>query len=425
MSFLGNLGVTQDTTSGTSAVITLTRAAAAGTSIRGGVVLQFSGTAPTGLSVTDNKGNAYTIDKQDLPNTGCALFRCQQVATGKDLAIGDQITISWTNTATQKDAIADSFSGASFPDGIGTWDLTHLSAATQTISATAAAVPAGDDAYCLFASFGGQSNSTTTIDAPFSRNAYAATSGRVLISGYAIGVDGSNLTATAHWPASHTCTGIVAKYAQSNVTPPVANAGLDQTVAAGAQVVLDGSASTGDGISLAWTHVSGPSSVADLSDPTLAKPKYTPKTSGVDVWKLTVTDVRSTTANDTVSVTATNRAPTALINGPTQVAIGQTVVLDGSGSSDPDAGDTLTYAWTGLSGPNVNGIQGAASSFSYAANSAGTDVVQLVVTDNHGQASTAVTISVTCGAAGVRIRVNDTWVAAKVKLRSGGAWVDV
>ena len=58
----------------------------------------------------------------------------------------------------------------------------------------------------------------------------------------------------------------------------------------------------------------------------------------------------------TISVTLTdvNEAPTSDA-GPDQtgVAEGATVTLDGSGSSDYDAGDTLTYLWTRTSGPNV------------------------------------------------------------------------
>ena len=40
-----------------------------------------------------------------------------------------------------------------------------------------------------------------------------------------------------------------------------------------------------------------------------------------------------------------NRPPVAEANGPYTVSEGGSVTLDGTGSHDPDPGDTLTYAW--------------------------------------------------------------------------------
>lgn len=210
---------------------------------------------------------------------------------------------------------------------------------------------------------------------------------------------------------------------------PTANAGPDQTVAAGTLVTLDGSASSdpdsGDTLSYAWTHVSGPSTLAALSNPALPKPTYTPTTSGVDVWSLIVTDNHGASSTaDTVSITATNRAPIAAAAFPSVVATGSTVTLDATQSHDPDTGDTLTYAWTAVSGPNAAGTHTTAS-FSYTATSPGTDVWHLVVTDNHGSSSATLTVSVVAGAAGVRIRVNGQWFEALCKERVSGAWVQV
>jgi hypothetical protein len=420
MSYVGQLGTKAQATSASSVVITLTAAAAAGSSIVGGAVLKFT-TAPTSPAVTDTHGNTYVIDAQDIPNTYCIAFRSNGLTHA--LAIGDTITISWTGTATEAEASADNFTGTLYLDGTASWDTTHLAVATQTISETRNTVVSSDIAYCVFASFGGQTASTSTIAAPFTKTSFANALDRALVTGYALGTGGS-MTATMTWKASHTGTGIVLKYAPTPVVAPVANAGVDQSHAAGVQVTLDGTASTGDSITYSWSHTSGPYT-GGLSDSTIAQPTYTPTTSGVDVWTLTVTDAHATTATDTVSVTATNRAPTARITGPTQSALGMTVTLDGSTSSDPDTGDTLTYAWTGTSGPNVSGATGTSATFVYAANGPGTDVVTLVVTDNHGSASATATISVLAGATGARIRVNGTWVPAKLKIRSSGAWVAV
>ncbi len=55
-----------------------------------------------------------------------------------------------------------------------------------------------------------------------------------------------------------------------------------------------------------------------------------------------------------------NRPPVAEANGPYTVAEGSSVTLDGTGSYDPDPGDTLTYAWD-LDGDGVYGETGSAA----------------------------------------------------------------
>ena len=60
-------------------------------------------------------------------------------------------------------------------------------------------------------------------------------------------------------------------------------------------------------------------------------------------------------------MTDANEAPTADAGSDQAGASeGATVTLDGSGSSNPDAGDTLTYAWAQTAGPTVM-LSGAAA----------------------------------------------------------------
>jgi PKD repeat protein len=94
----------------------------------------------------------------------------------------------------------------------------------------------------------------------------------------------------------------------------------------------------------------------------------------------------------------TNHPPTALASAsPTSGAVPLTVNFDGSGSSDPDAGDTISYSWD-LNGDGTFGDSTVAKpSFTYSA--AGTYNAALKVTDNHGAStnSAPITITVTSG----------------------------
>ena len=139
---------------------------------------------------------------------------------------------------------------------------------------------------------------------------------------------------------------------------PTADAGSDATVAAGDTVSLDGSASSdgdGDTLTYAWTQTGGPS--VTLSDAGAVAPTFTaPAKAATDqtlTFELVVGDGVTSSAADAVTITIpANIAPTADAGTDATVAEGDTVTLDGSGSTDGD-GDTLTYAWTQTGGPSV------------------------------------------------------------------------
>ncbi len=132
-------------------------------------------------------------------------------------------------------------------------------------------------------------------------------------------------------------------------SPPVADAGPDQTVFVGDTVQLDGSGSSdvdGDPLTFSWSLSSIPAgSTATPSDPTAVNPTFDIDLPGTYVAQLIVNDGTVASAPDTVVATTTNSPPVADAGADQNVFLGDTVQLDGSGSSDADL-DPLTFTWS-------------------------------------------------------------------------------
>jgi hypothetical protein len=133
--------------------------------------------------------------------------------------------------------------------------------------------------------------------------------------------------------------------------PPVADAGEDQAVDTGETVQLDGSADDpeGDPVTWRWQLVELPAgSQAALNDPGVANPSFVADLEGTYVAHLWVADEFSTSPPDEVVVTASgvNQPPEAVAGASsTSVLVGDAVLLDSTGSNDPDPGDLITYEW--------------------------------------------------------------------------------
>ena len=91
-----------------------------------------------------------------------------------------------------------------------------------------------------------------------------------------------------------------------------------------------------------------------------------------------------------------NRPPTAIAQAtPTSGPVPLTVTFNGAGSSDPDPGDTISYAWDLDGDGQFDDSTAAQPAATYSTN--GTYTVRLKVTDNHGASSISGPILITAG----------------------------
>ncbi|MGD1069448.1 MAG: putative Ig domain-containing protein [Bryobacteraceae bacterium] len=184
--------------------------------------------------------------------------------------------------------------------------------------------------------------------------------------------------------------------------PPVANAGMNQTVVEGSMVQLDGSGSTqanGDMLTYSWSLNTPSGSMATLSSTSAVKPTFTADVTGTYVAQLIVYDGTTPSQPATVTIsTILVLAPTANPGTAQGTIPGVTVTLNGSGSSDPQ-GLPLTYSWSILMRPATSGATLSAANIinpTFVSDVPGTYVVQLIV--NNGYLSSSpmtVTISTT------------------------------
>jgi hypothetical protein len=181
--------------------------------------------------------------------------------------------------------------------------------------------------------------------------------------------------------------------------PPLAEAGPDQEVGEGVKVRLDGSNSTdldGSVAAYFWEQIEG--NTVSLSDPTAVEPTFFSGTTGEAlVFQLTVTDNTGLKAKDIVivNVISNNFAPIADAGDDQTVNEGDTVALDGSGSTDSD-GMIISYHWEQIVGTPVSLSDPKAvdpNFISPTINSNGEALAfRLTITDDDGLKATDITI---------------------------------
>ena len=165
---------------------------------------------------------------------------------------------------------------------------------------------------------------------------------------------------------------------------PATNAGTNQSVNEGALVMLDGSASSdpdGDALTYQWTAPSG----ITLNSDTDAQPTFTAPEVAADTdftISLLVSDgTLDSSADVTITVKQVNKAPVANAGTDQEVGKNETVMLDGSGSSDAD-NDVLTYQWTAPTGITLSSDTDAKPTFTSPVVTTDTELIfTLVVND--------------------------------------------
>ena len=130
---------------------------------------------------------------------------------------------------------------------------------------------------------------------------------------------------------------------------PVANAGPDRDAGPSRPIILDGTASHDPNnatVTYNWRIVEQPpGSHPTLTNATSATPTFTGDIQGRYVLALTCSDGSMTSVDQVVIIVATgNLPPVANAGADHTVTTGQQVMLNGTGSSDPN-GDLLTYSW--------------------------------------------------------------------------------
>ena len=184
-------------------------------------------------------------------------------------------------------------------------------------------------------------------------------------------------------------------------TPPVAVPGGPYSAQLPAAVQFDGSKSydpTNKKAVLTYNWNFGDGTASGTG----ATPTHTYAAVGTYNGTLVVsnsTGVSSLPAPFVVTITSPNQPPTAVAGGPYTEQLPAAVQLDGSGSSDPNTGATLTYSWNFGDG-TANGT-GVKPTHTYA--KTGTYNGTLTVTDNFGLSSAPASFTVTVTALPVAV----------------------
>ncbi|HQY47285.1 MAG TPA: hypothetical protein PLE38_10055, partial [Usitatibacteraceae bacterium] len=193
-----------------------------------------------------------------------------------------------------------------------------------------------------------------------------------------------------------------------DTTPPTAVITAPATGRIGVGVALDGSASfdtQGRVVRYAWSPVSMPAGSTAFPSPVVtATPalSFTPDRLGHYTVQLVVTDDSGNQSAPALAsiVVADTEAPAAVLDAPAQGVAGQPLALSASRSTDAGGGRIVQFAWSAIERPAgstafASPVVTTDPSFSFTPEKGGTWRLQLVATDDSGNASAPALAQVT------------------------------
>lgn len=313
MALIGTIGSTIVQTTSNSFQINVTTALSTGNTIIGAIASENNAGHAPALTITDVRGNTYTIDRQMVDvNNNTVTVTIFSARVTSALSVNDKITVSnGSETRTRWLATVQAFDDIIAGTRV---DRTASNAAASSSFSSGTTAATTDPTELVYAAFGFGVR-TFTPGSGFTASAQVATTvgsaDRALNSEWQYVAITGPQTATATASSSVTYAGAIVTYKASSANQaPTANAGPDQAVTVSSTVTLDGTGSSdpdGTITDYQWTQISGPS--VTLSSSTASQPTFTaPSSPATLVFGLVVTDnLNEDSAQDTVTISVQDK----------------------------------------------------------------------------------------------------------------------
>jgi hypothetical protein len=330
-------------------------------------------------------------------------FRLQAGAGGSSDANGDALAITWNTQAIGGNSVSGAgFSAVLnapgaylFPVEVKDAGGAASTSAAQVVVVGASPVPAVVAATPVLAS----TFQPVTLDASASYAATDAIFTWAQVAGTPVALAGQGTPVASFQPAAPGRYAFSVAIQQGLVSSlpsvvevfvapaggalPQAVASAPSVAAVNAEVVLDGSASTGSSLSYAWRQVAGPA--AGLRSPNAPQADAFFFAPGSYAFELTVSDGASVSVPARVRVEVRaggSPIPVATVAGPAAAMVGELLTLDGSASAG-----AKSFRWTQVAGPWVVLRGGPQATF--VAPAAGTYGFELEVDDGQVRSAPA------------------------------------